>query len=356
VTLSHSSQGILADLRACAECREPSRVPCLPLGCDFDVRQTPYTHKEYRTDPEKMLDLWRIILKKFDYDWALLFPDDLIEWEFSGIKSTDDPWVPPGVLEYLPPTRGTLSSLGMPDPLRDRRMPLHLEGLRLLRREFGDSVCITGRVAAPFTAVGLVIGVEAAFLLMLEEPDLFREWMVWAERVTAMWAQAQVEAGAHALWVGDCLATSKFIPLDGLREFALEPAAKTASAIARLGAFSFYHGNETRADYLLAAASDLEVSAINVGEHADLAGIKSAIGGKRCLMGNLDPIAVLQNGTEAHVIEETKRLVNAAKTGGGYIFCTGEGIPHNTPPANVSACVRTVRQVGHYGMRPTAAI
>ncbi len=49
--------GIIEDVRACAALRTPSRVPCLPLGCDFDVRQTPFTHKEYRTDPEKMIFL-----------------------------------------------------------------------------------------------------------------------------------------------------------------------------------------------------------------------------------------------------------------------------------------------------------
>lgn len=152
--------------------RMPTRVPCLPLGCDFDVRQTPFTHREYRKDPDKMLALWKLIVAKFDYDWALLFPDDLIEWEFTGIETTDDEWIPPGTMKYLSATRETLELLRLPEPATDGRMPLHLRGLRLIKEHFQGSVCVTGRVAAPFSAVALVLGVEATLMLMLDDPPL----------------------------------------------------------------------------------------------------------------------------------------------------------------------------------------
>jgi uroporphyrinogen decarboxylase len=348
LTQTHSSRSILDDLRSCAACRVPTRVPFLPLGCDFDVRQTPFTHREYRKDPDKMLALWKLIVAKFDYDWALLFPDDLIEWEFTGIETTDDEWVPPGTMKYLSATRETLELLRLPEPATDGRMPLHLRGLRLLKDHFQGSVCITGRVAAPFSAVALVLGVEAALMLMLDDPPLFRDWMAWAERCNEVWIQAQIEAGADALWIGDCIATSKFISLDRFRAFALESAAHTAAQVNRLGAFSFYHGNETKVDYLKTAAANIDASAINFGEKTDLGVIKAAIGNRRCIMGNLDPIGVLQQGSRAQVEDATARIVQAGMSGGGYIFCTGEGIPHNTPPENVNACVATVRRVGGY--------
>jgi uroporphyrinogen decarboxylase len=282
-----------------------------------------------------MLALWKMIVAKFDYDWALLFPDDLIEWEFTGIETTDDEWIPPGTINYLSATRETLELLRLPEPATDGRMPLHLRGLRLLKEHFQGSVCVTGRVAAPFSAVALVLG-------------LFRDWMAWAERCNEVWIQAQIEAGADALWIGDCIATSKFIPLDRFRDFALEPAAHTASQIGRLGAFCFYHGNETKVDYLKTAAANVDASAINIGEKSDLGVIKAAIGNRRCIMGNLDPIGVLQKGSRVQVEDATTRIVQAGMPGGGYIFCTGEGIPHNTPPENVNACVATVRRIGGY--------
>jgi uroporphyrinogen decarboxylase len=339
---------VIEDIRKCADLGAPSRVPCLPLGCDFDVRQTPFTHREYRSDPDKMLELWKIVIDKFDYDWALLFPDDLIEWEFTGIEVSDDEWIPPGVVRHLEPTREALKSMRLPDPGKDGRMPLHLEGLRLINRHFGGSRCVTSRIAAPFTAVSLLLGVQESLMLMLEDPQLFRDWMEWAERCNDIWAQAQVEAGADALWIGDCIATSKFIPLSTFMDFAAEPADRSARMIDKLGALSFYHGNETRLDYFEAIAANISASAVNVGEGADIALVKAAIGGRKCIMGNLDPVSTLQQGTVNDVERETARVVNAGKPGGGYIFCTGEGIPHNTPPENVRACLQTVRRVGRY--------
>jgi uroporphyrinogen-III decarboxylase len=38
--------------------------------------------------------------------------------------------------------------------------------------------------------------------------------------------------------------------------------------------------------------------------------------------------------------------VRAGCAGGGYIFCTGEGITHDTPVENVRAMVRAVRENG----------
>jgi len=234
----------------------------------------------------------------------------------------------------------------LPDPDKDGRMPLHLQGLRSLKRHFGASRCVTGRIAAPFTAVSLVLGVQESLMLMIEDPQLFRDWMAWAERCNAVWAQAQIEAGADALWIGDCIATSKFIPLATFVDFAAEPADRNARMIDKLGALSFYHGNETKIEYFEMIAAHISTSAVNVGEDADIAQVKAAISGRKCVMGNLNPIMVLQQGTVDDVERETARIVNAARPGGGYIFCTGEGIPHNTPPENVKTCVRTVRRVG----------
>jgi len=339
---------ILKDLTRCIELKQPERVACFPLGCDFDVRQTRYTHKQYRTSPECMLELQKKIITGFDYDWALLFPDDLIEWEYTGIEVTDDDWIPPGTKKYLDPSPSVLAQMRLPNPVKDGRMPLHLEGLRRIKSFFGGNVCVTGRVAAPFTAVSLILGVEQLLMLMIEDPPLLRKWMAWAEQCIEIWAQAQIEAGADALWVGDCIATSKFLSLEAVNEFAMEPAGHTAAYIRSKNAFSFYHGNETRISYLEAAARMVKPSAINVGEDADIREIKKHIGSRICIMGNLDPIHTLQNGTEKTVMEETKRVVHSAMQNGGYIFCTGEGIPHNTPAVNVKTCVETVKTEGQY--------
>jgi len=67
-----------------------------------------------------------------------------------------------------------------------------------------------------------------------------------------------------------------------------------------------------------------------------------------CLMGNLDTLKVLRSMEAEGVARETATVVKAGKKGGGYIFCTGEGITHDTPAMNVEAMVGAVREYGRY--------
>jgi uroporphyrinogen-III decarboxylase len=48
------------------------------------------------------------------------------------------------------------------------------------------------------------------------------------------------------------------------------------------------------------------------------------------------------------VEQVVKKIVEAAKPGGGYIFCTAEGVTDNTPVENVRAMMKAVKQFGGY--------
>jgi MtaA/CmuA family methyltransferase len=333
---------IIEYINKCIKLEKPARIPCLPLGLEFDVAQSGLSHREFRTDPANMTRVGVNAIEQFGYDWFILFPDDLIEWEFTGIKVSDDDISPPAVTAYLPPTRETLNKLCLPDPEHDGRMPLHLEGLSNLKRELNNRACLAGRIAAPFSAVSLLIGVEALMFMMMEDPELLKDFMAYTNACNEIWANAQLEAGADILWLGDCMATSHFIPPDYQRDLALEPADRSAQIIRKGGGISIYHGGETSLPHLENAVQ-ISCDAINVGEKADMAEVKKLFSGKKCAMGNLDPIKVLREGSVEIVEDSVKELLDKAGPGGAYIFCTGEGIPHDVPPENVKVMVDTVR-------------
>ncbi|MDD5677573.1 MAG: uroporphyrinogen decarboxylase family protein [Kiritimatiellae bacterium] len=163
----------------------------------------------------------------------------------------------------------------MPDPDRTGRLPLRLEALKGLKAELGDTAIVAGRIAAPFSGVALLLGAEATLVLMIEAPGLLRKFMDYIHACNTIVTQAQLEAGADVLWIGDCVATSLFISLEDYRRFALEHANGSCRVVRTLGGLSIYH---------------------------------------------------------------------EAASNGGYMFCTAEGIPHDTPASNVAAMVRTVKK------------
>jgi uroporphyrinogen decarboxylase len=159
------------------------------------------------------------------------------------------------------------------------------------------------------------------------------------------YAQAQLQAGAHALWLGDCVATSHFISWQHYRDLAAEYADESARRIRQAGGMVFYHGCERSIPHLEIMA-DLAFDTINIGEGVDIGDVKRAIGSRMCIMGNLDTLNVLREKSPLQVEQETKEIVEKGKVGGGYIFCTGEDIPGDTPRQNVTAMVNAVRRYG----------
>jgi uroporphyrinogen decarboxylase len=90
----------------------------------------------------------------------------------------------------------------------------------------------------------------------------------------------------------------------------------------------------------------LGADVLSVGPGIDIAEAKKATSGKVALMGNLDPINVLERGTPEQVSAEAARIMRIGKDGGGYIFDTGEMVPRDTPEENMRAMIRSARQNG----------
>lgn len=318
------------------------------MGLDFDIYDAGFTHRQYRENPDIMTQVALRTVKDYDYDWVIVHPDDLIEYEDTGIGIKYDENIPPAVKRYLPADEDTLRSLiKMGSPVVKGRTALHLEGIRNIKRELGDTVCVTGRIAAPYSSIALILGIEPALMLMLENPELLKRYMDFFIGYNDAFAQTQIEAGADAIWLGDCVATSNFISPMQYEDFAAEYADRSSGLIQRHGGIVFYHGCEKSIPHLEIMAK-LSFDTMNIGEGIDIGEVKRVIGKEKCIMGNLDTINVLQIKSPLEVEEETKCIVEKGKPGGGYIFCTGEGIPSNTNRENVKSMVEAVKKYGRY--------
>ena len=338
---------VLQDVQTCVDLGVPSRVPIFALGEEFDVEQYDIDYRDYITSPEHMVACWVQAVETYDYDWVLLHPDDYIEFEPLGVATRANERVPPAAIDHPQATAETLRGLTIPDAESAGRMPHHLAGLRGLKDALGDEVVLAGRVAAPFSAVGLLYGVERALMLMMMEPGLFRDTAEFMVDLMVSWGEAQIQAGADALWVGDCVASSGFLSPAHYEEFALEGAARVCDAIREAGAWAIYHAGEPSLPHLQLAA-EMAPSMINVGEEIDLATVKDALGDRVCLSGNINPIRLFEARDLQEVAAETIAVIAAGKPGGGYIFNTGEGVPRTTDPEIIATMMRTAKEHCRY--------
>lgn len=338
-------QGVLKDIGKCVKLQIPDRVPVFACSEEFDVRMAGEIYARYNRDPGVMARCQIEAVRRFDYDWAWLQVDDCIEFEVLGVGSKGEGNILPATCDYLPATYETLNHLKMPDPKKDGRMPVLLDAIRRVKDEFGDSVCVTGRTAAPFSSATLLYGMTETLMLLYDNPRLVLDTVKFFAEMQTVWGCAQIEAGADAIWFGDCNASGHLISVGDYMQFAFEGVKQCAQAYDRAGGFSFYHASEHSIEHMKAQAAT-GVSALSVGPGADLAAVKREIGGKVCILGNVDPIGVLLYGSPEDVRRETARVMNTGKQGGGYIFNSGEMVPKDVPEENMTAMIETARESG----------
>jgi uroporphyrinogen-III decarboxylase len=255
----------------------------------------------------------------------------------------DDKEHPAMPVGYLPLERETLHKFKIPDAAREMRLPLHLEMLRRLKQEFGGDILVMGRIAAPFTSLALVYGIEELMLATIVNPDLVVENVKFFIDHQTAFGKAQLAAGADLIWLGDCCASSMFCSLDCCRKYAFAAAAEVAASLIACGGLVIYHSGDASLNYL-AEQVQLPVNAVNVGEGCSLTAVRERVGREMCLMGNFDPI-LLRDGAPAEIAEAAARMARENLPGGRYLFNTGESVMCNSPAANVSAMLNAVRQV-----------
>ena len=106
-------------------------------------------------------------------------------------------------------------------------------------------------------------------------------------------------------------------------------------------------------DLVKISARESDLNSINPLEippmgDCDLARIKREFGGDISLMGNLHTTEVMLRGTPDDVRRESRRCINDAADGGGFVLSTGDQCGRDTPDQNIHAMIETGREYGVY--------
>ncbi len=80
----------------------------------------------------------------------------------------------------------------------------------------------------------------------------------------------------------------------------------------------------------------------------DLADLKKRFGSKIVLMGNLHTTEVMLRGSIEDVRKASRKAIDDAGAGGGFILATGDQCGRDTPDENLRAMVETARTYGRY--------
>jgi len=217
--------------------------------------------------------------------------------------------------------------------LNEGRVNEVLKAVKILSEKYGKELPIIGSMIGPFSLAQHING-DAWFGNLFTGEEIVPALLDFCSDFNVAYAKAMVENGADTIAIIDPTASYELIGGDFYEKYALPYQKKIADAMKELDVATVLHicGNTTNG---LAIMDKTGVNGISVDQRVD---IKTANGNveNAIIIGNLDPVAVLWNGTPETVAEESKKALDA----GVGLLSPGCGIVSMTPTANLQQMVK----------------
>jgi MtaA/CmuA family methyltransferase len=212
-----------------------------------------------------------------------------------------------------------------------------LEAVRRLRQRFGDRVVIVGKVMGPWTLSYHMLGMEEFLVATKLDPGRARRALEALQVVSVAFAREQIRAGADIICLADHASGGIVSPL-AYRDLLL-PVHKRIFAAIEAPTVLHCCGNTTdRVKYF----AESGVNAFHFESQVDTAFAVAEAHGRMTLVGNINNINVLLNGSRKDVL----RACRVAIEGGVHILAPECAVPLNVPTENLQALVLAARGEG----------
>ena len=236
-------------------------------------------------------------------------------------------------------------SFPWPDPSR-----VDLSALDEIRKCLPDGMKVISGTSGFYEQIWMLMGFDCFNIGLYEDPELVeRIFERIGQTVLAVWEQIADNDSVGAMWLGDDVAYSEglLVHPDVLRSHTHPWMSKMAECCRQKGKPFIYHSDGRIAEII----PDLVRIGINAlhpiePKAMDIFDLKTTIGDKVCLIGNLDLDRLLTRGTPDEVEQGTRYLIERLSPGGGYVLGSSNSIAHFVKPENYFAMLRARNKYG----------
>jgi len=314
--------------------REPDHLPLMPITMMFAADQTGARYRDYAGDHRVLAEAQIRTAEKFGLDYVSAISDPAREASDLGAAIEWFDNQPPAIDESraLLAEKSTLARLALPDPAVAPRMCDRVEAVRLLRQRAGGEKLVEGWVEGPCAMSADLRGLNTLMLDFFDDPGFVGDLLAFVVAMELGFARAQVEAGADLIGVGD--AASSLIGPKLYFDFIETYERQLVAGIQALGVPVRLHiCGKTRRIY--AGMARVGADIVDLDFFAPIDEARAIMGPRQILLGNLDPVRTVRDGTPAGIAAAVAECHRQA--GPRYIVGAGCEIPRGTPKANLIA-------------------
>lgn len=319
---------------AMIEGRLVDHLPSMPITMMFAADHVGVAYLQYATDHRALGEAQIHTAQDFQFDYVSVISDPAREAADCGATIKYFPDQPPAIDETRArlADKAALASLEIPDPLGGGRMTDRVKGVALLRQRVGKEKLIEGWIEGPCAESADLRGINTLMTDFYDDPGFVRNLFEFVLAMELRFARAQMEAGADLIGVGD--AAASLVGPAIYEEFVWPYEKRMVDGLHALGARVRLHicGNTRR---ILPSMGRLECEIADIDYMVPFADAREQMGPGQVLLGNLDPVRALRDGTPESVTEAVAECHRQA--GPRYIVGAGCEVPRDTPKDNVRA-------------------
>jgi uroporphyrinogen decarboxylase len=330
---------------------EIDRLPCIPsLGetCSplFGIKIC-----DYYNSVEKMVTVETEIFRKFRFDGAG------IGLGLRGIPEAMGAEI--GFTDYGTATvKGILindykdiDNLKITDPYIDDPLPKIIEANKRIRELIGKDVNVSSGVAGPFTIAAAIRGIENLLRDIIINTQSVHKILRIVNDKNLRNIDAVCSEGFGS-GVADPIASGSVISAKHFREFAKPYLTCCHDRIKK------WTGSGGRL-HICGRTSDIWTDMVECGSSIlsldnieDMELASKTIGSKVCLMGNVDPVKIIKEGTVDDVFNSVREcIIKCGNNPKGFIISSGCQVPVWAPAENIQAMMDAARMYGTPSLR-----
>jgi MtaA/CmuA family methyltransferase len=321
-------------IAATLEHRQPDSLALMPVTMMAAADAIGAAYRRYATEAAVLAEGQAAIAAGFDFDHLSVVSDPAVEAADCGARVVYYEDQPPAVDESasLLMDKAQLLLLRAPEPAEGRRMANRLRAVQLLTEKAAGEKLVEGWVEGPCAEAADLRGINRLMTDFFDDPRFVKDLFDLVTELAIRFARAQVRAGAGLIGIGD--AAASLVGPDFYRGFVYPCERRLVNAVRETGAGVRLHicGNITA---ILEPLGSLGVDILDLDSMVSMAEAREKCGEAQVLLGNIDPVRVLQRGTPQTVRSELQECRRQA--GAGYIVGAGCEVPRGTPRENLMA-------------------
>ncbi len=213
-----------------------------------------------------------------------------------------------------------------------------VKGIEETSRQLKEDLHICGLSWGPISTAGYLMGTENMLMMtMMGEDEIVKKLITKTADFVLQQQLKMIDAGATVMWMADPTSSQDLISPDMFDDYSFGPIKKVIMDTKEqydVPAFLHICGNTTD---ILKRLPDTGCDCFSFDHAVDIAKAKKIAGRDIALMGNIDPVGMILQGSPENITRECYRMIDAAGRDGGYIIAPGCETPQASPDENVIA-------------------